>query len=707
MTRRKLILSAILSIALSGCSDSSNEGSSQSSNQSVPDQPAIEARYKPLLEVNGYVFRDLNENGELDTYEDWRLPTDERAAALVTLMSAEEKAGMMVIPTLNAVEGGLLPDNARDLVHNEHVTRFIFRNPVVPRPDPTATSGRSGAQITPRQAAAYTNAVQELAEQTRLGIPILFKSNARNHYEQTPQPGINVAAGSFSTWPKEAGLAATRDLTLIREFGQIMRAEWSSIGLRGMYGYMADLATEPRWFRVHETFTEDADLAARIIGTLVETIQGKELGPGGVALTIKHFPGGGPQDGGGDPHYWFGRNQAYPANRFEYHLKPFKAAIEAGTSSIMPYYGIPVGQKVEPNDVGMAFSKGIVSDLLRDQLGFLGYVNSDSGIVGDPGANKAWGLSDKSVEEQLAAAINAGADIMSEFRSGQQILGLVATGKVSQQRIDQSVGRLLREQIELGLFEDPYVDPEIAEQTVGKVNFQRKADLAQRKSIVLLENAGGLLPLDEPEPGNTKLVYTLGIDAAVVQKYGYEVVQGDPIDGGQVDAPDSTDVALIRVTVTNPVVPLTGPKEPLPIPGIPNIKPSTLFGGAAPDELDFLAFSDMVDSDSWRISPSLDRIRSTMASVGAANTVLAIYFRQPYVIDEASGMRSAGAVLGLFGADDAALMDILTGKFKPSGKLPFALANSAEAILRQAPDAPGYDEEDTLYPFGHGLSFDR
>ena len=159
----------------------------------------------------------------------------------------------------------------------------------------------------------------------------------------------------------------------------------------------------------------------------------------------------------------------------------------------------------------------------------------------------------------------------------------------------------------------------------------------------------------------------------------------------------------MRITVSNSTLPLADySNEPMPLPGM---DPVTIFGGALPDELDFLAFSDMVNKKSWNISPSLQDIKTVMDKVGADNTVLSIYFRQPYVIDQASGIRKARAIVGLFDVDDAALMDVLTGKFNPSGKLPFALANSAKAILRQASDAPGYAKKDTLYPFGFGLSY--
>lgn len=688
-------LGVALAIAMTGCMRPAAQA----------PEPRVEVRVKPVLDVDGRRFRDLNANGTLDAYEDWRRPVAERVDDLAARMTPAEKAGMMLIQTLNAAAHGDLPPNASAFVRDEHMTRFIFRNPIVT--DPVASGGGfQGVQVTPLQAAHFTNRVQELAEGTRLGIPALFKSNARNHYEQDARPGINVAAGAFSVWPKEAGLAATRDMALIAEFADTVRQEWRSVGIRGLYGYMADLTTEPRWYRNHETFTEDADLASEIIRTLVAGLQGRTLGPDSVAVTIKHFPGGGPQEGGADPHYYFGRNQAYPTGNFDYHVRPFKAAIEAGASAIMPYYGIAVGQRYLPNDVGMSFSKGIVTDLLRDELGFEGYVNSDTGIIGPPGTARSWGMEDRSVEDQLAAAIGAGVDVLSGFNDHAQILGLVTSGRVTQARIDESVRRLLREQFVLGLFENPYVDAERAATTVGKPEFAARAAAAQRRSVVLLQNDAATLPLAPATAAAPVRVYTMGMNRADVEAAGYQVTTGDHADNApRPPVAAGTRYALVRVTVTNPVRPFDRtlhPKEPPPIPGR---EPSTLFGGALPDEIDALAFSDMAARQSWKVTPSLADIQAVMQEVGAARTVLAIYFRQPYVLDDASGLRQSGAIVGLFGASDAALMDVLTGKFPPTGTLPFALANSPAAIVRQAPDAPGYPPEDTLFPFGFGLRY--
>jgi beta-glucosidase len=655
-------------------------------------QPAIEARTVELLHQDQLKFKDLNKNGKLDVYEDWRQPVEKRVDNLLSQMSLEEKAGMMLINTLNAEVQGKQSERAVQLIEDEKMTRFIFRNTITQNPVNTDTGGGNNpfrsAQITPYEAAQFMNAVQELAENTQLGIPLMFKSNARNHIDYDARAGINVSSGAFSAWPKESGLAATRDMDLIADFAKTMAQEWTAIGLRGMYGYMADLSTEPRWYRVHETFTEDSQLASEIITTLIKNLQGDDLHAGSVALTIKHFPGGGPQESGGDPHYDYGKNQVYPADNFDYHLAPFEAAVNAGASSIMAYYGIPVGQPYMPNTVGMAFSKGILTDLLRNKLGFRGYINSDTGIIGD----RAWGLEDKSEEEQILIAIEAGTDILSGFNDNQQILKLVEAGKLSENRVDLSVRRLLKEHFELGLFENPYVDPNRAAYVLGNPSFQRKADIAQRKSIVLLQNRMKL-PLNLPQGEDTLQLFTMGVDTGIFNNKawpGLELISGDydAVKGETMPSiGENVDYALIRVHVSN------------------DRSGGRMFGGASPEELDMLAFSDMARSETWNITPSLEDIQHIMSTVGAENTILAIDFRQPYVMDEASGFLDAGAILATFGVGDAALMDILSGKFTPTGKLPFALANTAKAIIEQAPDAPGYAEEDTLFPFGHGLTY--
>lgn len=679
-----------LAIILAGCSDDDE-------NVQILEQPIIQSKVHALLNIDGLIFRDSNGNSKLEPFEDWRLTPEQRSEDIVKYMTLEEKAGMMLIETMNADWGGSIPLYGMDMIKDNHMTRFIFRNPVVAEPNKIEHCGdpaqsRAGCEISPRQAAEFTNATQLMREQSRMGIPALFKSNARNHIDPSAKAGINVTSGSFSAFPKEAGLAATRDMELIKQFATIMNDEWSSIGLRSMYGYMMDLATEPRWYRVHETFTEDAYLAADIMENLIIGLQGNGgLSKDSIALTVKHFPGGGPQEEGGDPHYEFGKNQIYTGNNFDYHLIPFQAAIDAGASSIMPYYGIPVDQEWKPNDVGMSFSKGIVTDLLRGKMGYTGNVNSDTGIIGD----RAWGVATNDEGEQIAMSINAGVDVLSGYKQISTILDIIGEGEnqLTENRIDLSVRRLVKEQFQLGLFENPYVDPDLAEATLGKQEYQDFADRAQQKSVVLLSNGAEdaterSLPLTESVVDNPIKIYTMGMDAEIVSNYGYDAVSGDYIEGSERPSALAFDYAIIRVRVSNK-----------------GAQPELYFGGANPDELSKLSFTEMETAASWDIQPSLADIKAVMAEVGADNTVLSINFRQPFVVDDESNMREAGAMLATFGVSDRNLMEVLVGNTNPQGKLPFALANSAQAILDQNSDEPGYPDADTLYPFGHGLSY--
>lgn len=739
-----------------------------------PSQPEIGTRSKPVLKQDGLKFKDSNGNGQLDNYEDWRLTAADRARALTALMSLEEKAGLMLIDTMNAACDeatgtlGVLPqEKAENFILTQKMHRFIFRNTVA-GPEASACDNAPGFRsknvITPGQAANYINAVQELSETTAHGIPALFKSNARNHIAPDARAGINNQAGAFSSFPKEAGIAAAAlgvqakngaaavdgDMSVVQDFAAVMGEEWRSIGLRGMYGYMADLSTEPRWYRTHETFTEDADLAANIMATLVTTLQGPRDGDGSalsadssVALTLKHFPGGGPQELGLDPHYSYGKTQVYSGDGFGYNLKPFKAAIQAGVASIMPYYGIPVDASYNGttfDEIGFAFSDQIVNGLLRDTLKFAGYVNSDTGIIN----SRAWGLEKASVPERVAAAVNGGTDTLSGFHEVATITDLAEQGLVSEARIDQAAERLLTPMFQMGLFENPYADSTVADATVGKAANQAVAMELQRQSIVLLQNGnaqggGKALPLAE----GAKL-YLLGdIGAQEAEARGYSVVDGNSIKPGDRPSAEGADVAVINVSAgtrrnvtmaykstdlaNHPVNPisLVSAKEPGFMPGLTGASKFGAtdqcvafgtekctdihyFGGSLPWEAGILDFTGMATAESWQISPSLATIQKVIEEIGdPKKVVLSVYFRQPYVLDEASGLRDTGAILANFGVSDEALFDVLSGDFSPQGRMPFALPATVEAVQEQFSDRPGYKEttDGALFAYGHGLSY--
>lgn len=769
-----VLVSSALSLAPAqaaapGLEDPTGADATSSAPAASTAQPVIDARAKGALSVDGLVFKDSDGSGTLTPYEDWRLPAEERARDLAQRMTLEERAGMMLIDTLNAQcdpttgERGVMDETAEEYIGEQKMNRFVFRNTVT-TPDEAvcAQDGEgisAGTTLTPGETAGFMNRVQHRSEATRLGVPALFKSNARNHIDPDARAGINESVGAMTAFPKEAGLASAvlgeqatggahgATLPAIDAFTGVMGDEWSAMGIRGMYGYMADLSTEPRWYRAHETFTEDAELNAQIVSSLVRGLQGPVDSEGAsltpesdVALTMKHFPGGGPQELGYDPHYSFGKTQVYPGGAFEGHLLPFEAAIDAGVSSIMPYYGVPMDvthNGTDYDETGFAFSDQITNGLLRDEMGFRGYVNSDTGIIND----RAWGLEDLSVPERVAAAINGGTDTLSGFHDAATITDLVDDGLVTEERVTEAAQRLLTPMFEMGLFENPYSDPQHADATVGsEASAEVGLDL-QRRSAVLLQNearedGGKALPLEQ---GSS--VYLLGdIDAQTVRDYGYDVIDGNTEDPAQRPSAAGADHVVINVTSNNVNTedyrsddPATGMNpehtNPIAMPGVEGLDgrspfgaadacstqgaeectDDTLrFGGALPWEVSALDFTSMEEAQSWEVTPSLEQIQEVMAEVDdPSKVILNIYFRQPYALDEASGMREAGAIMANFGMSDEALMDVLSGRSSPQGRMPFALPASREAVEQQYSDLPGYEETEDgeLFGFGHGLTY--
>jgi beta-glucosidase len=438
-----------------------------------------------------------------------------------------------------------------------------------------------------------------------------------------------------------------------------------------------------------------------------------------------------------DPHYSFGKRQIYPGGHFSYHLKPFIAAIEAGASSVMPYYGVPVNvthDGVTYDNTGFAFSKPIVTGLLRGRLGFTGYVNSDTGIIND----RAWGLEDRPIPERVAAAINSGTDILSGFSTNKTITDLVAAGLVDASRVDEAARRLLTEQFRLGLFENPYVDEAAAAGIIGHATHRARGLEVQKQSIVLLQNTAGATGRTLPLRSGAR-IYTMGMGKADVERYGFVVTDGNYAAGQTRPGAAGHDVAVIRVQVRNTNTNHYRTKDPATGANPTRLNPQTgktwgaedpclmfpavnancvddgrlgggrpvglLFGGALPWEANHLSFSTMAASESWQIMPALADIQAVMREVGPKKTVIAIYFRQPYVLDDDSGLKDAGAVLATFGVSDAALLEVLSGRLKPVGKLPYALARTLRAVIDNEPDRPGYPSGDTLYPFGFGLTY--
>ena len=652
MTSRRLLVCTAVVLALT----------SPVAQETGVTQPVLGARSAPLLSRDGFRFKDLNRNGRVDGYEDWRAPVESRVDDLVAQMTLEEKAGLMVSPTLPMGPNGTVNEEPRPMrnpfggpdwtlpgtskaVLDMHIRQFINR-----------------VNTSPRTMATWLNAVQEIAERSRLGIPAFFVTNPRNHLGSGMMVGIDEAGGSFSQWPGTLGLAATRDPALVEEFARIAAEEYVSVGIRGAYHPQIDLATEPRWARISGTLGEDADLTSTMAAALVRGFQGKSLGPTSVALILKHFPGGGPAEGGQDSHFEYGKFDVYPGGNFDYHVRPFKAAIAAGAVAVMPYYSIPKG--VTKDQVGMAFNREIVTDLLRTRLGFSGVVNSDSGIT----TAMVWGVEDLTIEQRYKKAIEAGTDLFSNDATPEHVVNLVRKGEVTEARVDESARRILRVRMALGIFENPYADPDVAERTIRRAAFQERALEAQRKSVVLLTNRG-VLPLRSGAK-----VYVEGVEPAAMAARGFTVAA----------TPEAADVCVLRV--------VRGQDQ-----GGGRAGGGRAGGGRGGGFGGMATGGAPID-----LTIAADHVQRLRAVMSAKPTVVALYFDRPYVVPELA--RESAALVAHFGVSDEALLDVLTGRFAPAGKLPFELPSSMDAVRAQKEDVP-YDSRDPLFEFGHGLTY--
>tara|TARA_B100001175_G_scaffold282160_1_gene261035 strand:+ start:12888 stop:14828 length:1941 start_codon:yes stop_codon:yes gene_type:complete len=598
-----------------------------------------------ILNIEGEKFRDLNKNYKLDIYEDHRIDSVKRSEDLINQMNLEEKIGQMFHPPFIlkpdllmflyeiAIRGNNLTES--QILFN-HISHFnLYGNP------------------SPEELAKKINELQKIASRTRLGIPITISSDP---IHEVPKGGgvASFSIDGFSKWPSQLGFAATNNPLVVKKFGEIAKEEYLAVGIRTALHPMSDLATEPRWARNFGTFGSKATLSNEMTLAYMNGFQGNEINNKSVHTMVKHFPGGGPQEDGLDPHLFSGKNQTYPGNNFDYHLIPFKGAIENNLKIIMPYYGIPVAQTSE--DVAMAYNKYILTDLLREQLDFDGVICSDWGII----TGRHWGVGSLSVEERYKKSINAGIDQYGGESDTSYLIKLVKENKISEERINESVKRILINKFELGLFDNPYVNEnEVKYKVNTKENIEAGLE-AQRKSIVLLEN-NGILPLKK----NTK-IYIDGLDKDIGKEFGMVVSK-----------PSEADVVVMYIhTVFN------GNQES----GLNRVFDnflSTLFPNGD------LNFDNEIETKIKKYSQNNE-------------LVIVVDLNRPAILEDIKDYSSA--LIGTFGVLDKVIYEGIFGEFNPSGRLPFEIPSSMESVLNQKEDLPD-DSLNPTYIYGYGISY--
>ena len=607
--------------------------------------------HKPKIIIkNDTRYRDLYKNGRIEIYENINFTPEQRANDLLKKMTIEEKVGQMFHPPIS-INGSSISeimnlasgkgDTTKSLILNKAITHFnLYGSP------------------NPIQLAKHLNKLQKIAERSRLGIPLTISSDP---IHEVPRGG-GVAAFSlegFSKWPSQLGFASTRDPKTIKEFAEIAREEYLAVGLRTALHPMSDLATEPRWARNFGTFGSNADLSSDFTIAYMDGFQGKKIGNNSVLTMVKHFPGGGPQEDGLDPHLYSGQNQVYPGNNFEYHLKPFKKAINNNLKVIMPYYGIPIDQTSE--NVAMAYNKDILTHLLRDDLGFEGVICTDWGII----TGRHWGVDKLNLSERYKKSIEAGVDQYGGESSPEFIIDLVKKDEISETRINYSVRKILINKFELGLFDNPFVDEGCVKDRVGTEEYIRKGLTAQKKSVVLLKNEISddkeVLPLKK----NIK-IFADGFDRKLFKKY-CEVTNN----------PEDADYIIIQLR--------------------------TVFNGNQPSGID-----RPIDNFLSTIFPNNDlnyndKILNKLKRYSLiSKLIIVVDLNRPAILTEIEKL--SHGLIGVFGVFDEIVLDVIFGNFNPIGKLPFDIPSSMKEVNEQLSDVPD-DTRNPIFKYGHGLRY--
>lgn len=708
-----------------------------------------------ILTVAGFAFKDLNKNGQLDPYEDWRLPADVRAKDLASKLSIEQIAGLMLYSRHQSVparpggyfagtykggkpfpESGAKPEDLTDQ-QIEFLTKDNLRHVLV-------TTVQS-----PEIAAKWNNNIQALVEGSGLGIPANNSSDPRHGTVANAE--YNAAAGgAISMWPGSLGMAATFDPNVVEKFGKIAAAEYRALGIATALSPQVDIATDPRWSRASGTFGEDPYLSADMARAYCDGFQtstgAQEIangwGYGSVNAMVKHWPGGGSGEAGRDAHYAIGKFAVYPGKQFQTHFIPFingAFKLKGKTmmaSAVMPYYTISWNQDTKNKEnVGNSYNKYIITDLMRTKYKYDGVACTDWGITGDETvldnfvAGKPWGVDKLSLAERHYKVLMAGVDQFGGNNEAKPIIDAYAMGVKEhgeawmRARMEQSAVRLLRNIFRVGLFENPYLDGEATKQTVGKPEFMQAGYEAQLKSMVLLKNQKQVLPLktgikvyipkkftpagrnflgvETPE----SLSYPVNIN--IVNKY-FTVT----------DNPDEADVAIAFISSPNSGIGYSaedvkkGGNGYLPISLQYNEYKATdaravsIAGG---DPLESFTNRSYKDKTVKAInSTDLAMVTETFAKMKGKPVIVSVNMDNPMVFQEFES--KANAILVNFRVQDQAILDILTGKTEPSGLLPMQMPASMSVVEKQAEDAPHdmqcyKDAAGNVYNFGFGLNW--
>lgn len=725
-------------------------------NNSGPDLGYSKDSGIEILEVDGNYFKNLSKTGKLERYEDWRLSPEERAEDLAQKVTIEQIAGLMLftshisIPSVGVraqLYDGKSFDEDKNMdyeltdTQKEYFEKSLIRHSLITKVKDAETMAK------------WNNEVQLLAEKYGWGIPVVNSSDPRHGLADDTEFNEG-SGGDVSVWPESLGLAATFDPEIVKTFGEIASKEYRALGMTLTLSPQVDLGTEPRWMRVVGSFGENPELSRDMSKAYIDGFQTSENGGWGtesVVAMAKHWPGGGSGEGGRDAHFGYGKYAVYPGNNFENHLIPFVEGafnLDNGTKkvgSIMPYYTISFDQDQKNyENVANAYSKYLITDLLRDKFNYDEVVCTDWCVTGDEptsmmsltSGDHCWGVEDGyTVAQRHYKVLEAGVDQFGGNKDPQPILEaydlmVKEHGKeVAEKRFRKSAYRILKNMFRVGLFENPYINPKTAADYVGTTKFVEAGIDAQIKSTVMLKNKSNVLPLSmnkpkvyipkryypqktgwysETIPGYQKEPFTLEL----VREY-FEVTLN----------PEEADFGLVKIK--SPERDFNGyngydekDKEnggngyvPISLQYRPYTAKAARATSIAGDrrETDVLNRTYKDKTIKTLNESDLDLVIDTKEKMGGKPLIVVVEATNPFVTAELDPY--VDVLFVTFGVADKAILELVSGNAEPSGMLPLQFPKDMDDVEKQYEDM-SYDMEcytdemENTYDFGFGLNYE-
>ena len=624
------------------------------------EQPELNPRVKTVIEADGYQFIDLNSNGALDPYEDWRLDAETRADDLVGQMTVREKIAQMQHPTYLPRADGKIAPYLKKYCEDYGIGMLLIR------------------ELNSVQAAAETmNTVQEYAEGSRLGVPVLVSMDSVH--------GLSYVSGAMVTGHNLA-LAATRDEALVTKLAEIARDEHIAIGVRMTLSPESDIATEPRWGRVMETFGEDPELVTQMVRAQIVAFQNGTdgLNKDGIVACIKHFPGAGPQMDGKDTSPIVSDEET-----LQVHLKPYYAAIEVNVGSVMPYYSVPLALDMENSAIG---SKAALQDLLREQMGFTGIIQTDWGMIWaiQEGLGTMTGEEVSDEEAIIIGVTQSRVDGIGgeSIRLIDQMEEMVGEGKIDEEIVTAAAKRIVKAKFELGVFETPYCDVDYAVAFVGNEEHTQVNLEAARKAMTLLKN-DGILPLQQNTEQNILVCGPRAGDMMSLvggwssAQEGMTIADAVAYYAGENATVNyvADDVEQIKELAKDADIVIVSVGEPS------------------------YQHDPPWSYDTLEITPSQQEILEAVRSVTDKPVITVVTGGRPYILtwcDENTNAILEAYYPGQQGG--IAIGETLFGLNNPTGKTPIQFPRDMDSVNDQSGDVP-FDLEDPLYDYGWGLSY--